>query len=267
MAGLKISELTDGVGIGSADSLVAVRSGADFKIQANRLTNNTWLVGRNQAGTGDVNMLRLNTNNQVEFGAGQTILGGAVPTDFHPDFQAIGGYTRNLFLSKSAGATQQRFAAAIQNEQTGFSASNDVNGAWIQAIANHTGAQTPGIVGSYIEGINYGPAAAALVGGYFFCQHHGSGAVGYAAGIYVIPFRNDGGGTITDAHGILVDQLNSFGSLGGQHYALRIYNQGATNWSIVSEGGKIRFLGLPTVDPHVVGQLWNNAGVLTVSAG
>jgi hypothetical protein len=267
MTGLKISQLTDGVGIGSADSLVAVRSGADVKIQGNRLNNNTWLVGRNAAGSDDVNMLRLNTNNQVEFGAGQTILGGAVPTDFHPDFQAIGGYTRNLFLAKSAGDVQQRFAAAIQNESTVGTGITDVNGAWIQAIANHAGAQTPGVVGSYLEAINYGPAASTLIGGYFFCRHRGSGTVGSANGIYVIPFRNDGGGTITDAHGILIDQLNYYGSLGGQHYALRIYNQGSTNWSIVSEGGKIRFLGLPTVDPHVAGQLWNNANVLTISAG
>lgn len=26
-------------------------------------------------------------------------------------------------------------------------------------------------------------------------------------------------------------------------------------------------LSLPTADPHVVGVLWNNAGVVTVSAG
>lgn len=31
--------------------------------------------------------------------------------------------------------------------------------------------------------------------------------------------------------------------------------------------GTQRFLGLGTVDPHVVGQLWNNGGVVTVSAG
>jgi len=29
----------------------------------------------------------------------------------------------------------------------------------------------------------------------------------------------------------------------------------------------IIFTNLPTADPHVVGQLWSNSGVLTVSAG
>ncbi len=32
-------------------------------------------------------------------------------------------------------------------------------------------------------------------------------------------------------------------------------------------GGTIILPNLPTVDPEVVGQLWNNAGILTVSAG
>jgi YVTN family beta-propeller protein len=68
MAGLKISQLTDGVGIGSADSMAAVRSGANVKVQGNRLNNNTWLVGRNATNTADVNILRLNTAGQVEFG-------------------------------------------------------------------------------------------------------------------------------------------------------------------------------------------------------
>jgi hypothetical protein len=32
-------------------------------------------------------------------------------------------------------------------------------------------------------------------------------------------------------------------------------------------GGTVIMLDLPTADPHVVGQLWSNSGVLTVSAG
>lgn len=31
--------------------------------------------------------------------------------------------------------------------------------------------------------------------------------------------------------------------------------------------GVVKMTGLPAADPHVVGELWNNAGVLTVSAG
>lgn len=37
--------------------------------------------------------------------------------------------------------------------------------------------------------------------------------------------------------------------------------------SVAAGAGPILFKNLGTVDPHVVGQLWNNAGVLTVSAG
>jgi len=35
----------------------------------------------------------------------------------------------------------------------------------------------------------------------------------------------------------------------------------------VNAAGKLIVAGLPTADPHVVGQLWSNAGVVTVSAG
>jgi len=35
----------------------------------------------------------------------------------------------------------------------------------------------------------------------------------------------------------------------------------------LSASGAVILSGLPTADPHVVGELWNNAGVLTVSAG
>lgn len=43
-----------------------------------------------------------------------------------------------------------------------------------------------------------------------------------------------------------------------------------TNAAVVNfsaTGSVISLTGLPTADPHVVGQLWSNAGVLTVSAG
>ena len=35
----------------------------------------------------------------------------------------------------------------------------------------------------------------------------------------------------------------------------------------VSVSGTVIMSGLPTADPMVVGQLWSNSGVLTVSAG
>ncbi|SCB33896.1 hypothetical protein GA0061098_1006178 [Bradyrhizobium shewense] len=35
----------------------------------------------------------------------------------------------------------------------------------------------------------------------------------------------------------------------------------------VNAAGKLIVTGLPTADPHVVGQLWVNSNVLTVSAG
>ncbi|MGY3082386.1 hypothetical protein ACVWZZ_008794 [Bradyrhizobium sp. LM6.10] len=35
----------------------------------------------------------------------------------------------------------------------------------------------------------------------------------------------------------------------------------------VNAAGKLLVTGLPTADPHVVGQLWANSNVLTLSAG
>ncbi|MBB4259718.1 MULTISPECIES: hypothetical protein [unclassified Bradyrhizobium] len=35
----------------------------------------------------------------------------------------------------------------------------------------------------------------------------------------------------------------------------------------VNAAGKLIVTGLPTADPHVVGQLWANSNVLTISAG
>ncbi len=37
--------------------------------------------------------------------------------------------------------------------------------------------------------------------------------------------------------------------------------------AVTLDGTSIIITGLPTADPEVVGQLWNDGGVLTVSAG
>lgn len=42
---------------------------------------------------------------------------------------------------------------------------------------------------------------------------------------------------------------------------------GAITVTATINGGTIILPNLPTSDPAVAGQLWNNAGVLTVSAG
>lgn len=42
---------------------------------------------------------------------------------------------------------------------------------------------------------------------------------------------------------------------------------GAVTATDLSASGVVILSDLPTADPEVVGQLWNNAGVLTVSAG
>jgi hypothetical protein len=36
--------------------------------------------------------------------------------------------------------------------------------------------------------------------------------------------------------------------------------------AIVVDNG-VKLLGIPTADPHVLHEVWNNAGVLTISAG
>jgi hypothetical protein len=41
----------------------------------------------------------------------------------------------------------------------------------------------------------------------------------------------------------------------------------ATMNNLTASGSQINFTGLPTSNPHVVGRLWSNSGVLTVSAG
>lgn len=42
---------------------------------------------------------------------------------------------------------------------------------------------------------------------------------------------------------------------------------GAVAATTLSASGAVVLSGLPTSDPAVAGQLWSNAGVLTVSAG
>lgn len=41
----------------------------------------------------------------------------------------------------------------------------------------------------------------------------------------------------------------------------------STSITNLAASGVVLMTGLPTVDPEVVGQLWNNGGVVTVSAG
>jgi hypothetical protein len=55
-------------------------------------------------------------------------------------------------------------------------------------------------------------------------------------------------------------------------FADGVWQQLANNIGLLSTGGGggsgvVMMPGLPTSDPHVVGQVWNNSGVLTVSAG
>jgi hypothetical protein len=45
------------------------------------------------------------------------------------------------------------------------------------------------------------------------------------------------------------------------------YGANATCANLTASGTVIKLTGVPTADPHVVGQLWANSGVLTVSAG
>lgn len=42
---------------------------------------------------------------------------------------------------------------------------------------------------------------------------------------------------------------------------------GGPSQPVAINAGVVILPGLPAADPHVVGQLWNNAGALTVSAG
>lgn len=69
------------------------------------------------------------------------------------------------------------------------------------------------------------------------------------------PIRSEGGfQTVTkDATTGAVTETAAFGP--------------ATSITDLTATGTVIFSGLPTSDPAVEGQLWSNAGVLTVSAG
>jgi hypothetical protein len=61
---------------------------------------------------------------------------------------------------------------------------------------------------------------------------------------------------------------------GGSHGTVQVYSANGTHFVELSEtagwqffGGVIVLDGLPTADPHVVGQVWNSTGTLKVSAG
>lgn len=46
-----------------------------------------------------------------------------------------------------------------------------------------------------------------------------------------------------------------------------VSQNGVTTTNLTATGSVITLSGLPTSDPSVAGALWNNAGVLNVSAG
>ena len=58
----------------SADFSLGIDSGDVFSLPGTpvRLTNNVWLIGRNQAGSGNVNILKVNTNDKVQLGNNAT---------------------------------------------------------------------------------------------------------------------------------------------------------------------------------------------------
>ncbi len=45
------------------------------------------------------------------------------------------------------------------------------------------------------------------------------------------------------------------------------YSTGGVNVVLTNEAGVVKVTGLPTADPHVVGQFWNSTGTVKVSAG
>lgn len=61
-------------------------------------------------------------------------------------------------------------------------------------------------------------------------------------------------------------QVISIDPTTGAVTVLATYGANASAVNIAASGTVI-FSALPTADPHVAGQLWSNAGVLTVSAG
>lgn len=51
------------------------------------------------------------------------------------------------------------------------------------------------------------------------------------------------------------------------HFMIRTYNGAALVTNMDCYEGKTLMPNLPVADPHVVGELWNNGGVVTLSAG
>jgi hypothetical protein len=52
----------------------------------------------------------------------------------------------------------------------------------------------------------------------------------------------------------------------GSEHAVVLRTNNAERLRVRADGG-IVLSNLPTEDPHVPGQIWNNAGVLSISAG
>ena len=67
----------------------------------------------------------------------------------------------------------------------------------------------------------------------------------------------------TTFSGPVVSQNGFQGNTSGAVAATTLSATGA----VALAGANIVITGLPTADPQVVGQLWNDGGVLTVSAG
>lgn len=100
----------------------------------------------------------------------------------------------------------------------------------------------------------------------------GAGQVGVASGRNTSSGAgNDlivtGGVTTTYAAGNLILRGGSTTGAGANGSVLLQSADGATNALKVAGDGSVLMPSLVTADPHVAGQLWNNSGVLTVSAG
>lgn len=66
----------------------------------------------------------------------------------------------------------------------------------------------------------------------------------------------------TSGDGVQIEETNSGGIFIGTNGGLQIDSLPA-----FAGGDQITLANLPVADPHTAGQLWNNAGVLHVSAG
>ena len=81
------------------------------------------------------------------------------------------------------------------------------------------------------------------------------------------------GGTVGFDTGSTLDLTNativggSAGTPAANTITSAMLQAGAVTSAKLAAGAALANLGLPTADPGVSGQIWNNAGVLTVSAG